>query len=235
MLNQERLNSLLEAYIRDFDLWWQQEEYKLLSLQSFQAHWNLNCPDFVAMLEQATRNLRHINLFSCKSEYQDSQFIALAKMATHTTQKAVAHLLDEQAPLSKRVDSFTEAVNRLLAQFANDNPNWSLFTKQSQSISTLLFLHNPSHYYVYQREALEPLSNYIEAQLPINWSDNLTGTDLETVFNFYAQLNEHLCACPKLKAKAQHLYARYQLPNDQLHLLTWDLAHYYTQGAEKAQ
>lgn len=45
MLNQERLNSLLEAYIRDFDLWWQQEEYKLLSLQSFQSHWNLNCPD----------------------------------------------------------------------------------------------------------------------------------------------------------------------------------------------
>ena len=49
-LDEEKLEKLITAYATDLPKYWDEEKYKWEAVQYFQDHWDIDAPDFAAML-----------------------------------------------------------------------------------------------------------------------------------------------------------------------------------------
>lgn len=225
--NCQKFEDLVSSYTADFDSWWESKEKILTAFSQFHKHWDLNRSDFIPMYHEATCFADQ--LLICDNKFPEGMIISFAKMAEHTTKQAFVDLLDESQDLALRVDTFNRAMQVLLRQFAQDNPNWTLDTKQSQSISTYLYCAYPSKYFIYNKDDVKAFTSALS--YPLKITSELKGSDLIAIYQFFGYLKERLASYSDLIAKASTLLKAHEIDSDPANLVAWDLCYYYCHQA----
>lgn len=148
MINIEKLNSILEAYKKNFHKHWKDENYKWEAVKHFQDNWNIDADDFGDMFKKATD--KTYNLLASGYAYPRVMIINFAKADNEATRAMFRNLYDESLDLSERIDAFQSASEELRSKY--DDGNWRNHYQNTNAISTYLWLRYPDKYYIYKYE-----------------------------------------------------------------------------------
>ena len=230
MINKRVVADLVAAYKKGFNEWWGSESHKLQALKEFTENWDLSSDDFVGMYDKATASADR--LLPADKSFPGGMISCMARMNRERTVEAFTVLYDESQPLAERIDNFKNCLDRLLSHFAVDNPNWVLHYKESQSFTAWLFLRYPSKYYLYQQEHASDFAAWLGSSLRMTSSSR--GADLAAVYAFFDELNAILREDAELVELNRQLLAKWGLPDDNLHTITWDLSCWFARSGYRA-
>lgn len=163
MINEEKLNAVLEGYKPYFQTRWVGgEDFKNKAISHFHTHWDENAEDFGKMFEEATA--KTYSLLDSQNVYPRRTILNFAKADDNAVRRMFADLYDESVDLAARVDAFLQESKRLLEQYGNGK--WKKDHQNTNTVSTYLWLMYPDKYYIYKfteyRDAAKELeSDYI--------------------------------------------------------------------------
>ena len=185
------IENAIEKYLSDFDNHWKDEKYKWEAVQWFQDNWNIDAPDFVAMLENALSKTR--NLLASMNSFPRGMIINIAKAAPNEVREMFVNLYDESIDLAKRVQQFIDISESLREKY---NPGtWTMHYQSTNTVSTYLWLRYPDKYYIYKYgEYLK-----VDEKLGLGYnikrgqvSEMIKGYTMYNMLNVYLQKNEKL-------------------------------------------
>ena len=216
------IDNAISSYIVDFDKYWDDEKYKWRAVEWFQEKWDIDAPDFPAMLDDATS--RSENLLGSRNTYPRGMIVEMAKADTPAVKEMFANLYDETLPLEKRVADFIKRADEIRKKH---NPgSWNMHYQSTNSVSVYLWLRYPDKYYIYKygeyREVDEKLG------LGYVFKRNGEPTEMAKGFEMYGVLNDALSRNTEVKDTiASHLAEDSSLYSDpELKTATTDLGYY---------
>lgn len=109
------IREVLAYYKKDFDKYWEDEEYKWVAVQHFQKNWNIEAEDFAGMLKESFSQT--YNLLQGGMYYANKMLCALAQQNPEKMRSLFRLLYDESLPLSKRLQPFRTGCDELLEEF----------------------------------------------------------------------------------------------------------------------
>ena len=231
-MNTLLFKDLLDSYLIDFDSNWENEKNKWIEINRFYNNFNIDCKpeNFVDMLKAAIDP--ESNMFASQNYYPIDELSKLALKNPKAVQKALALLLDDDIPLSTRIEKYTESIKELKAK-TNSNPKSDGY--DLRFISTILFYNNPKEYNVYKYEETKAFSEKFNVGYSIKKgsADNIEYAIAiaETIIEEIKEINHPVIAKyreelqspeyysdPNLMVFAQNLiwYAIKYIPNDKL-------------------
>ena len=109
--------SLLQKIIADYKAvfvskQWPNEKYKWVAVKHFQDNWDINAPDFAAMLKNAIAKTG--NLLVSAGRFPGKMIEEFAEVAPEQVRSMFRELFDETLNLCQRVNSFKENSQPLL-------------------------------------------------------------------------------------------------------------------------
>lgn len=145
------ISEVIEAYKADFSHVNRQEIYKWQAVQWYKEHWDLNAPDFAAMLSSAFS--KAYNLLDAKMYYPYKVLCNFAQMRPETVREMFRELYDETFPLEKRYDDFRKSSAALLTEYRNSSADHTKAHHHYQdlhAVSVYLFFEYPEKYFIYK-------------------------------------------------------------------------------------
>lgn len=197
-LDEAKLEKLITAYTADLPQYWDEEKYKWEAVQYFQDHWDIDAPDFAAMLTDVLQKSRTYNLLDNNYSHSGPQMIKLAQYVPEQVKNMFQNLYDFKQPLEKRITDFQTTFSNLYEKY-KQNANWKDNYQNTNAISTYLWLYNPDEYYIYKYEEYNNARKILKSNLKIPHSN--TAADLLNCYSFakdvctQLQKNETLRAC----------------------------------------
>lgn len=136
------------------------ERYKWVCTQTFQEAWDLEAPDFEAMLKAALRD--RSNLL-----YQNSSGFILkaAKYFPENVREMFRHLFDEDEALTTRLRTFTQAAASLLPKVKQASGAKLSHQQDERTISFYLAMRFPENYPLYKRDIYKILLGTMPGEL----------------------------------------------------------------------
>lgn len=161
-----KLKPYIEWYKTQWDKLQELENYKWDALAQFQKNFNLDAPDFAAMLNSSFVN--GLNLLASGSFYNPLGGIKrIAKFAPEETRAAFKALYDEQTPLARRIDDFLATFSEIYNRVAEGNFRPGPFDLQSErSVSVYLSLFAPQTYYIYKYSVWQGFKQQTDLSYP---------------------------------------------------------------------
>lgn len=136
------------AYINDEA---HDETYKWRAVQWYKEHWNINAPDFAAMLSSAFSKAD--NLLTAGMYYAYGVLCNFAEMQPETVREMFRELYDESQPLETRYDQFRKSCDALLIEYRNNSADHAKAHNHYQdlhAVSVYLFFAYPEKYFIYK-------------------------------------------------------------------------------------
>lgn len=148
------INEAIESYVKDFHLYFYaerdgnryDERYKWQAIKWFQDHWDLEAPDFRAMLEESLS--KTFNLLDSHRNYPRGMILEMAKSYPEEVRSMFAKLFDENRLLEDRINEFRYDADKMIQICFPDDK--LLHYQNTRTISVYLWLRFPEKYYIFK-------------------------------------------------------------------------------------
>ena len=138
----KKINKLIVEYKKDFNKINEQEIYKWKALKHYQDNWDINAPDFSAMVERAFD--KTFNLLGSGQYYPRRMLKELSKENPEKVRSLFKMLYDESIPLESRFDGFRAGFDSLVEERGISH------YQDLHAISLYLTFEYPEKYYIYK-------------------------------------------------------------------------------------
>lgn len=221
-MNNENLQIIFRNYIDKFDLMndpEHDETYKWEAIQHFQDHWDIDAEDFGAMFKTAVKAT--YNLINNSIVQPTNGIVELAKFETETVRELFKALYgDDQGDLvnrQNRIDDFVSQSNLLLEKYA---PGKWKFKQDTRTAIFYLNLKDPDDNFIYKASQTSTFARCVE------YGNEIGGGQSFRLNHYYFLCNwlvEELRKAPDVLAEHQKRFDRRIWPDEQLHILAYDI------------
>lgn len=142
---------VLCLYRADFARIWAEERYKWEAVRHYKRTWNLEAPDFAAMLAEAFS--RAGNLLAGAMYYPYKMITLFARRDPETVRAMFRRLYDETRPLSERYQAFRASCDLCLAAYRGESDDLAKIQNHYQdlrAVSVYLSFEYPDTYFLYK-------------------------------------------------------------------------------------
>lgn len=230
-MNRKSLNQIFTAYINKFQYLNeppQEEGYKWYSVRQFQEVFDLDAPDFAAMLKKA-RQVTYNIIDSYNQPF--GGLVKLAEKEPETVREMFRALLrDDGGDLSVRQQKITTFLRECDALVNKYCPGSFLYKNDQRSAMAYLFFHDPDNHYLYKATEATYLADCVGFY--DDWGA-MSAFKLDIYHRFCDELIAEIKATPELvgtnKSRFEHT-AKALYPDADLHILVFDIiycAHAY--------
>lgn len=230
-MNRKHLNQIFEAYINKFQYMNeppQIEYYKWAAIQEFQDVFDLEAPDFHAMLKKAKQATRNV------IDSYNQPFGGLVKFAEEEPETVRsmfrALFVEDGGDLTirkQKINAFLADCDKLLDKYS---PGSFLYKNDLRSAMGYLFFHDPDHHYLYKATEATYLADCVEFY--DDWG-TMSHFKMEIWHRFCDELIKEINATPEIIETHKSRYIgrkRPMYPDTELHVLLFDIiycAHTY--------
>ena len=214
-----KLKELVESYKSNYIEITQGERYKWEALEWYKKHWDINAPDFAAMVEKAFE--KTYNLLQAGQYYARKMLVNLTKENPEKVRSLFKYLYDENISLEERFDAFRKGFDELVSTFEREISHY----QDLHAISVYLTFEYPEKYYIYKYRVLKNYCKYLGVALPadinnhevnkIKHSNRLCDEILEFIKNDSELIELYL-----------EEYSDLYYLDDERHLLAFDIMYY---------
>ena len=195
MIDSTKLNSYIERYVRDFDnpgpdgkIWWKEEKYKWQAIRAFHDNWNLDADNIGEML---TRSLKPAyNLLETGSKRSRSMIVDMAHHEPETIRGMFQTLFNdskEPTAIYSLIQDFKSSAESILQKHYLETDH---HYQDENTISTYLWLWDPSKYYIYKISLLKVLASELAPDYKFVASSASYEQNLNNAFNLYQDIRE---------------------------------------------
>lgn len=160
LFDEQLFQNAVAAYKADFDKVWQGEKYKWVAVKHFQENWNIDAPDFPAMLEEALS--KTYNLLVSGNHFSGKMIEEFAQTDPDRVRRMFEDLFDESRDLWERIGSFKKESQSCLAVHPKKPKN---HYQDENAILTYLWLKYPEKYYIYKISVLKSVAKKLGSDL----------------------------------------------------------------------
>ncbi|MCD8283100.1 MAG: AAA family ATPase [Prevotella sp.] len=224
MIDTKRLDEILTGYKRNFaGQWWIDERYKWLAIKTFQDNWDLDAPDFAAMLKASLSGTD--NLLTSRYHYPREMITEMSQVAPNEVRDAFKALFDEGRDVVERIHAFERSADKIKDTHMS---NVGKHYQDDNAASTYLWLRYPDKYYIYKLGIVKTFAeklNYSYTFKPGQSEDNLR--------NFYAlydEVNNYIRGDGRLINIFQSCLDGSCYPDPKYRTLTVDIGYYVSQN-----
>ena len=222
----EKVEEIIQAYKADFPARIEDERYKWEAVKKYKETWNIDDPNFAAML---TVSFKYTwNLLKSGNYYPYKMLVLFAEKEPETVRTLFKTLYDEKLPFEERCSRFQKGFDEYY------NPQNLRHYQDLHAISVYLSCEYPEKYYIYKYSVIK---EFIK-QTGYECGNIDTMTDSEKM-ELTIELHNTVLDAIDLDCELQLLYwerldtSCYQ--DDSLHILTNDVIHFgskYTESEE---
>lgn len=142
----DKLEKIICYYKKDIKNISLDEIYKLKAIKCFQDNWDINAEDFYDMLSKSLSKSKR--LLASRNFFPKNMVLYFASKEPETVREMFINLFNETISLPRRIDSFRDASDILLKQYADEKMN--AHYQNLNAISTYLFFRFPEKYCIYK-------------------------------------------------------------------------------------
>lgn len=219
MFNQQIFSEILAAYKRDFtQAHWDDERFKWEAVKHFQTHWDIDAPDFAAMLKRALG--KTYNLLASTNNFPRDMLLRLAAAVPEAVRTAFAELYSENRDIFERIAHFKSTFDMLLAEHGTGaRSNY----QNENAITTYLWLRYPDKYYIYKYSEVSVVAKMLAADAVIKKG---AAANVRNAFALYDELCAALSQDDEMHAMLQSRIDDACYPDEQLRTPTIDFGFY---------
>lgn len=160
MIDTNEMSRVLTAYKKDFNKFlWKNEQFKWKAVKQFQNNWDIDAPDFTAMLDKAFA--RTESLLASVHSYPLGMIKEFSKAAPEEMRAAFRNLFDESISVVTRVEDFQKEADKMLVKYRPTGNDWKSHYQNTNSISTYLWLKFPEKYFIYKSSVFKKVSELL--------------------------------------------------------------------------
>jgi hypothetical protein len=225
-INVIALQNYISQYKASFDkhrLGTDNEIYKWKAVKCFQDNWNIDAPDFSAMLKSALAKTH--NLLASYQFFPRKMLEVFADSNPEELRKLFRALFDESLEVAARVKAFEEGTAKLLKAY----PDLKNTYQTPNSISTYLWLRYPDKYYIYKDSIFKDNTQKLcGIDLPTGKLDRMLFS-----FYFYDIICEELTKDAELVSMSKNSLTDDCYPDNALKTLTIDIGYFISKHEAK--
>lgn len=176
LFDKSLLKNVIAAYKEIFvSKQWPNENYKWIAAKHFQDNWDIQAPDFAAMLKQSLAKTE--NLLVSAGRFPGKMIEEFAEVAPEQVRTMFRELFDETLDIWQRVKAFKEAALPLLDVHGKNAKN---HYQDENTIFTYLWLKYPDKYYIYKISSIKEVARKLQSNLVFK-----NGKYEENIRNFF--------------------------------------------------
>ena len=159
----KKIRFVIAHYKNNFSATDKNERYKWEALQWYKQHWNMDAPDFAAMLKNAFYKTGNL-LNSGPNSLAYTQICQFSKDDPEGIRNAFSVLYDESKPLAERIAYFQKVFQDRLQVIAEQNPDYTKKLSSYQdlhAISVYLYFEYPDKYFIYKAKCYNDFSKRV--------------------------------------------------------------------------
>ena len=182
MIDQLRFQEMLEKYKKNFDANWKHEKYKWEAVKHFQDHWDINAPDFAAMLKEALA--KTYNFLSSMNNFPGKMIQEFADKFPEEVRAMYIDLYDESQDTYDRIAAFRSKSDELLAKIRTGAAQHYQY---ESAITTYLWLRYPDKYTIYKYGEVKNVAEQLNSGYQIK--KGAYAENLRNFFRLYDEIN----------------------------------------------
>ncbi|GHV48188.1 hypothetical protein FACS189499_07100 [Clostridia bacterium] len=155
-----KIREIIVAYKADFERVNGEERYKWIAVKCFQDNWDIDAPDFHAMLVKAFE--KRANLIGSSYYFPYKVLAEFASLEPETVRTLFHHLYDETLPLDERIVKFQQAFEPFVKRQNLQYDNWKQSFQDLHAVSVYLAFKYPDKYYIFKSSIYKKLAAYVE-------------------------------------------------------------------------
>lgn len=147
------IKDAVKYYKDNIDKCWDDESYKWEAVKHYRDTWDIDAPDFAAMLETALSHAN--NLMSGPMYYPYKMIVIFAKQDPEKVRKMFKNLYDESLPLEQRIHDFRANISVLFEDHRKENAQNAKSKNTYQDLRAIcvyLSFQYPEKYYLYKSQ-----------------------------------------------------------------------------------
>ena len=156
------VQSVLAQYKARFRKLWPTGRRLWQAVKIFQDNWDLEAPDFVAMLQASLS--KAIQLVSPKYDFPLNLLLDLARADGQAARTMFRHLYDETQDLGARMEAFQVAAEAMRIKYGDGAMCYHL--QGFPVVSTYLWLRYPDKYFIYYHDVYALVAKAMGCELP---------------------------------------------------------------------
>lgn len=188
----DNIRRILSQYKESFDIWFPTEMYKWRAVQCFQDNWNVEAADFSEMLQRSLA--QSSNLLDTNYSYPTKMITYFAEKEPNTVREMFRQLLDADAELIERIQSFERTADELLVRHKTKESMRQHF-QTDRTVCAYLFFARPDQYFLYQYGKLKAFLAEIGSGAPCKMGDKqniMTYSEIAAQVLQYVEQDEDL-------------------------------------------
>ena len=146
-----KIRFVISRYKQEFALVDKQERFKWEAIGWYKKHWDINAPDFAAMLKTAFQ--KSSVLLASGMYYPLRMLLVFAENEPEKLRELFRTLHDETLSLEYRYKTFRDASGAFLREYKTKNPDWNNAKQHYQDLRAILVyltFEYPETYYFYK-------------------------------------------------------------------------------------
>jgi MoxR-like ATPase len=154
-----KIQEVIALYKADFARVNEEEIYKWIAVKHFQDNWDIDVPNFAAMLNRAFE--KRENLIASSYYFPYKVLNEFAKQEPETVRALFVKLYDETLPLKDRIAEFQQAFEPFVKRQAEQFLNWKQSFQDLHAVSVYLTFRYPDKYYIFKSSIYRKFAAYV--------------------------------------------------------------------------
>lgn len=226
MINTNKISDVIAGYKEYFPMHWENEKYKWIAVKHFQDNWDIDAPDFAAMLQRSLAKTE--NLLASTNNFPARMILAYAKHYPEEVRSAFENLYDESKDLADRIRSFKAKSDEWLKK-TNDGAKQHY--QNENTISTYLWLRYPEKYYIYKYSEAKEVVPVLESDHTIK--KGKAEANVISTFALYDEMRAVLKADKEIRQMLDESLDAECYPDPELVTVTIDVGFYISRFYNK--
>ncbi len=214
-INNKKLQDVISAYKKYFPAHIADEIYKWKAVKKFQDSWNVDAPDFGAMLMEATS--LHDNLLSSRNHFVRGMLKEMYESEPETVRAMFRDLFDESRPLEGRIVRFKSESDRIQREHWPEKMHY----QDINAISTYLWSMYPDRYYIYKYSEVKETTRAVDSSYVVKKGADAPG--YVQAIDFFNILRSALQKDPDIRAMLNAALTSDCYKDDNLNCVVVDL------------
>ena len=220
LFDKSQLQKIIAAYKVVFvSKQWPDEKYKWIAVKHFQDNWDIDAPDFAAMLKQSLAKTG--NLLVSVNNFPARMISEFAEADPEKIREMFKNLFDESQNLNERIEQFKNASDDVLKKYGKPGAH---HYQRDNSITTYLWLRYPDKYYIYKYSEIKSVVEKLQSDRIIKMG--ATAENLRVFMALYDSIRQELLADTELKDLLRSQLTEDCYADEALCTMTIDLGFY---------
>ena len=220
LFDKSLLQKIIVAYKAVFvSKQWPEEKYKWIAVKHFQDNWNIDAPDFAAMLKQSLSKTG--NLLVSVNNFPARMITEFAEADPEKVRMMFKDLFDESKNLNERIEQFKNASDDVLKKYGKPGAH---HYQRDNSITIYLWLRYPNKYYIYKYSEIKSVVEKLQSDCIIKMG--ATAENLRVFMELFDAIRQELLADTELKDLLRNQLTEDCYTDENLCTMTVDLGFY---------